>query len=398
MDKFHNHKTNHLIYAILWEDDGDEFAFIGKTTSTNTKALLRRHLRGEVSLTSFDLHRDDWDGKPPHLIVLHSLVCTGAEAYRYILCYIRLYEDFGFMTVAYSGTDEQAYDMFPYTEKLYKELQRTVTKDFLSNGITLEKPETKSVYIPEKEPKEQLNIRLDMHILSDFQRFCRQLGITQREGFLHLMRSANQDDLATDPLFVEQRATIERQKKRIEKLEEKLQSPSRGQKADARLKKTIANTKQFVTQYIAKVVEEPSSPLLKCQTRKGRTEVQHYKYPSTDGATTMELHALFYSRTKYSAIFVCGKDLSNGHPIMLRYYPNDNYIGITPRGKYCAKNARWLVSYQRAKDDAMELVAALPLPLCTANDGSEETPLPSDDLKWLDEVINEASMLNGSYT
>ena len=38
MDKFHNQKLPYLIYAILWEDDGDEFAFVGKTKTADTKA------------------------------------------------------------------------------------------------------------------------------------------------------------------------------------------------------------------------------------------------------------------------------------------------------------------------------------------------------------------------
>ena len=175
MDKFHNKELRHLIYAILWEDDGDEFAFVGKTTTTNTKALLRRHLRGEVRITASELKRESWDGKPPRLVILQSLFCTGAEAYRYILCYHRLYEDFKFMTIVYRNTDNQAYDMFPHTKCLYEEIRKTVTREFLLTGITVTKPKTEIVHQKKKEPMTQLNVRLDTSTLCAFLQFCNKL-------------------------------------------------------------------------------------------------------------------------------------------------------------------------------------------------------------------------------
>ena len=39
------------IYALVVEDQGDTLVFIWKTSSKNLKAVLRRHLRGEVSFT-----------------------------------------------------------------------------------------------------------------------------------------------------------------------------------------------------------------------------------------------------------------------------------------------------------------------------------------------------------
>lgn len=392
MDKFHNKKIRHFIYAILWDDDGDAFAFVGKTTTTNTKALLRRHLRGEVAITASELSRPDWGEKPPRLIVLHTLECTGAEAYKYILCYHRLYEDFGFMTVAYRGTDDQAYDMLPYTECLYTGLQKTVTREFLSAGIQTEQQAGKTDYEPKREPTKQINMRLSESALAAFQRFCKKLGLTQKEGFLHLMRYMNQDSLDTDPLFVEQRTIIERQKRYIKTLEEKLQKGSRDQEAAKRVKSAIANIKQFVAQYISNVVEQPRETPLKGSSHKPYLELKAYEYPKSEGDTILVLHDLYYSRGKYPAAFLCGTDLSNGSLIKLRYYPRGNYIGCAPGGKYCVENAQWLVSFQRTRDDAMELIAALPL-LQSAESDIVETTESSCNQQWLDEVIRKASKL-----
>lgn len=391
MDKFHNKKLPHLIYAILWEDDGDEFAFVGKTTTVDTKALLRRHLRGEVSVTAQYLKRDDWEGKPPQLIVLQSLSCTGAEAYRYILCYHRLYEDFGFMTVAYRGTDNQAYDMLPFTGSIYEELQKTVTRDFLRTGIIAEKMIVQHVSRAKKEPTTQLNIRVDMYALCVFRRYCSKLGITQKEGFLHLMHCVDQDSLAIDPLFVEQRNTIERQKRHIDELEAKLQKESRGQKADAKLKEAMVETKRLVSQYIAQVVAVPTGSPLKISSHKAQAECKDFLYPDCDGSTVLQLRRLHYGRGSYAAVFLCGIDLHSGASIKLRYYPKKTYIGSVPGGKYCVENARWVVYYRRATDGAMELTAALPLPL-DWEQGEPEKTKKSEEQKWLDELIQEANM------
>lgn len=393
MDKFHNQKLPHLIYAILWEDDGNEFAFVGKTTTADTKALLRRHLRGEVTVTKRYLKSNDWGEKPPRLIVLHSLVCTGAEAYKYILCYLRLYENFGVMTVAYRETENQAYDMLPYTQQLYEDLQKTVTRDFLLVGITIAKPATeKPVRKQEKELTAQLNVRLEIPMLGAFQQFCSNLGITQKEGFLHLMRHVDQSKLAEDPLFVELRETITRQKRRINELEMKLQTESRGQKADTKLKATVVNIRKLVAQYIDNVAERPTDLPLKDPAHEVYAGFKDYAYPDTDGDTILELRDLYYSHGKNPAAFLCGTDLKNGALIKLRYYPRENYISCAPGGKYCVENARWLISYRRAADGAMELVAALPLPLYMERDVIE-APDSSNEKKWLDEIIQEASLL-----
>ena len=392
MDKFHNQAFPYLIYAILWEDDGDKFAFVGKTTTTDTKALLRRHLRGAVKPTASALKQDNWVGDPPRLVVLHSLLCTGAEAYRYLLCYHRLYEDFGYMTLAYRRVDNYAYDMRPGTQRLYEELQKTVTMELLLTGINIPKPaiSAKASTLPRREPMEQLNIRLDTRTLFAFQKYCNNLNITQREGFVHLMHFIDQEDLSTNPLFVEQKERIERQKKQIYELSQKLQSESRGQKADAKLKNAIANIKRLVTQYIALVVVTPTTPLLKDTSHKTYVELKEYVYPSSDGYALLELHDLRYSSKNHSAMFIYGKDMVNETAIKLRYYPKNTYIGYSPRSNYFARNAQFLVCYQHAEENVMELVAALPLPPCEESKNTEQFQ-SNRTIKSLDEKIQEAS-------
>lgn len=370
MDKFHNQVLRHLIYAILWEDDGDELVFVGKTTTSDTKAVLRRHLRGEISVTANDLKCTDWEGKPPRLIVLHALECTGAEAYRYILCYHRLYEDFGYMTVSYRGIDDQAYDMLPDTKCLYEELQRTVTREFLSVGIVVEKPKIESVSMQQKEMTTQLNIRLEMHSLCRFRQFCDRLNITQKEGFLHLLHCVCDDTLDIDPIFIELKKKNERQERQIKELEAKLRTQSRGQKADERLKNAVSNMKQFVAQYIELAVCKPLESQAKKQSRARCAVPKEYQYPESSGEMILQLHSWHYGHGTYPAIFMCGEDTQTKRKIKLRYYPKRTFLGCSPKSEYFAPKTDWFVSFQVTKGVA-ELGAALPLPIYDKTENSQ---------------------------
>ena len=214
------------------------------------------------------------------------------------------------------------------------------------------------------------------------------------EEALKRMHAVEQDGLSTDPLFVEQRNTIERQKKRIKELENKLQSKSRGQKADEKLKRAIANLQHLVAKYIDLVVELPTGHLLEKDLRLSQADLQEYNYPDSAGDALLELHTCRYSKRNYSAIFLYGKNLVTGAAIKLRYYPKDTYIGCSPKSQYCVKNERWLVSYQREADGAIGLVAAIPLPAEVAHNVRNATATTSDR-NSLDEIIREANMYYG---
>ena len=161
--------------------------------------------------------------------------------------------------------------------------------------------------------------------------------------------------------------------------------------ADAKLKEAMVETKRLVSQYIAQVVAVPTGSPLKISSHKAQAECKDFLYPDCDGSTVLQLRRLHYGRGSYAAVFLCGIDLHSGASIKLRYYPKKTYIGSVPGGKYCVENARWVVYYRRATDGAMELTAALPLPL-DWEQGEPEKTKKSEEQKWLDELIQEANM------
>ena len=55
------------------------------------------------------------------------------------------------------------------------------------------------------------------------------------------------------------------------------------------------------------------------------------------------------------------------------------------------ENAQWVVYYRRATDGAMELTAALPLPLGWEQEETKETKKPEEQM-WLDELIQKANI------
>ena len=203
------------------------------------------------------------------------------------------------------------------------------------------------------------------------------------------MHMADADALSKDPLFVEQRETMARQKKRITELESKLQTESRGQKADAKLKKEIVDMKRLIKLYMDLAVGEISEPVLHISPYKISAKAKGYQYPETAGETLLELHSLYYGDGTYPAVFVCGWDMVKKTAIKLRYYPRRGHVGCGPKSEYAVEKAQWLVSYRPAEQDVMDMVAAFPLPAYKAHENEEpsEQRYFSNVKKSLDELI-----------
>lgn len=128
--RFFYTEQSYTIFALIAEEDGDLFAYIGKTTSSDYKAIVRRHYRAEVALTSPYFSENSCNSRP-RFLVLEKLTCTGSVAYRHILSWIRIFDDHQFMTIAYPRTDWQAYHMLTETEAIYENILKLPIDEIL---------------------------------------------------------------------------------------------------------------------------------------------------------------------------------------------------------------------------------------------------------------------------
>lgn len=392
MSLFHTQRKQRCIYAIHWDEDGESCVHIWHTTSNNLRSVLRRHLRGEIKLTRNDLSHRDWNGRPPRIIALQVSNQTGAEAYRTVLCYHRIYESHGFYVLSYDKVDEQAYNMLPQTEKVYNQLhEEEITKEFLVHGISVAEnegqkdPEQRYSLLPATT---QINIRLSEEEKIELDRFCASNRLTQRQALIYLLHDVS-SEAGDNPLLKELRDDIERKQAIIDDLSKKLCSASRGQVADKKLKEALATAREIVCRYI-ELIPPSTGPLLKCKSRQ-HSRRDAYQYPYGAGTTILELHDLCYGKGRNSCLFVKGIDESTGELLRFRFYDKRTFIGIRPaQNLHATEGSRWFVSFKPASDGAVELTAAIPLPANIFN-ASKSPSEPADEYgQALDDLIDDA--------
>lgn len=217
-------------------------------------------------------------------------------------------------------------------------------------------------------PTVQMNIRIGSDDRSAFQTMCKACNLTQQDGFLHLLSSSPLIDQKTkdelmDKRYLEQKNTIERQVAIIRDLRNKLSSPSRGQKADQKLKTAISNIKTAIDEYVHIVFPEPQQAPANCLSfKKSKTVINHqaYTYPKRADSTIFTFEHYCYGKGSVPAIFIFGED-ENGNKIKLRLYAKREYMNLL-RTAYAQPGSLWLIHYEPASDGAINVTLSLPLP------------------------------------
>lgn len=386
------------IYALVVEDQGDTLVFIWKTSSKDLQAVLRRHLRGEVSFTKGEFSKGASTGEP-RIVPLEYVECTGSEAYQRVLCWYRIFDETpGLMPMNPLATDTQAYDMSPSTERIYRALRPTVSVRNILSGKDLPTPVEPEISPPPPPEREmsQMNIRIHLDDRNAFYHLCKSNNMTQREGFMHLLTlspllSENEKQLASDRLLAEKTATITRQQHTIQELERKLKNKYRGMAADEKLKNALSNAKRFTRKYVDLMLPPPKGTALRCLSFNewDRTYggFSSYPYPEAAGHAIVELESICYGKGSVPAIFLFAWDTATGKLIKLRYYDDQYAVGFSPKNEYALPGSRWFVGYAPTTDGAMGITFLYPLP---ADFAIPQPPVDTaDELSSLDDVIAE---------
>lgn len=398
----HHEIKPYTIFAIIVNDDGDNLAYVGKTTSQNLNPVLRRHLRGEVSLTKNDFSIDVTNNKPI-IIPLERILCTGSDAYRHTLCWNKILDDHGYITITYKTTDWQAYNMVEKTKSIYDKIISTLPIDDILKG--LQHPispvieNTSYNHTTEKEPCVQLNIRVNPHDKDLFYRMCHKNNMTQQQGFSHMLLStslSNEEDrsLIKNRIFNELESSLSEKDNKIRELKKRLSGISRGQVADQKLKAALKNANHLIKEYVHLNFPSPMGPTLKCLSFKMWKRTQNhdlpYIYPATAGHSIVILDSICYGKGTVPAIFVHARDITSNERLKFRYYPSTYFVGISPKNIYELPESVWLIGYAPATDGAMALNFALPLFVELHNESYRE----NNELPSLDDIINEINQYN----
>lgn len=359
----------HSIYALEIIIDDLPAYFVGITSSKDFKSIVRRHRRGEISVTA--RFTPDMIAKSPKFLLLYQTRCTRAEAYKYLLCFVRLLDENNYDVLTWLGTENQAADFFRATDKIYREIcSSTNLEELLTNGI--QPIEEKKKEMEEVDlPRTQMNIRVFKEDKFLFSNLCSKYHLSQHECFARLLSTSPlceecEDTGTIDNRLNELKNEIKKKTQIIKEMQQQLSSPKRDVAADVRLKKHMECMQEVVNQYIYSILPIPrNAPLQPRPYYEGKwvhKEGRQYSYPEEDETTTIELHTILRSAEGKEPHFLFGRDVHSSRLLRIRYYTKKDFFGVEPIGNaFAYKNSHWLINYKITRQNVAELYAAFPI-------------------------------------
>lgn len=185
----------YCIYAII----AGKKAFVGKTTSDDYGAILRRHRRGEIKHTR--KHFGCRGSTEPKFVVLLTVETDFTVAYRYVVACMRCFMDEGYEVLNSCGMIEHAKNLHYHTQKLLesiKEIPLAIRLQGMAGNTAMENQMPN--LIPEEEHNqtataqkelatEKLTVRLtptDKKRLADL---AKQTGASQSQLLMLLLEN-----------------------------------------------------------------------------------------------------------------------------------------------------------------------------------------------------------------
>lgn len=345
MGKHHTEIQKFRIYALVL----DRNIFVGKTAANRMSAVYSRHRCGTVAATRGCLDRK----KAPTLHILKELSCTGSEAYRHVLAWIRLFTEAGFVSLNPFGTARSADCLYAQTEAIYQSIPQEPVERILTK-TRVEKPgnaDRKPVHIPLLQPKPeknvQMNLRMSPRDKQMFDRFCKEKGLRARDALGLLLDQVTGEDSHRNQILASREKELEALRREKRPVPEK----------PAWLGFLLPGIVRYIQLFYP---PEPGKGLPSYPYKRFRNQLPpevRYEFPPEEGFLLLEAQATLWGHHK--ARFLVGRG-ENGAYWKLRSYPRPHFAGVHiwdyPPGTL------WLVGCRRASDGAMEVTASFPVP------------------------------------
>lgn len=392
--EFYTEVKRFTIYALICRKDGP-WVYVGKTKSPRISAVYSRHRCSEVGATQGYCDQPD---DIPELYVFDILHTTGSQAYRYVLAYLRYFLENGYCALNHSGTEDQALALHPETQEIYETITQEPLDDLLAYTYVdipadANLPPEPEPLIPPKAVREktvQMNVRMSQKDKQRFLAFCRGRGVNQRQGFSLLLEKPGEEEVLGEMKTKLCKLEAENRKLRnqLDIQTGKAAEPAQ-EKARDYLRFLLPELKRYLDFLFAPA--HPVKPLPKMNYRKfQRTNpfADAYGYPEQEGFYKVIPEAVVWGISSKRPCFVMCLG-ENGERYQLRTYPRERYAGYSFRSPLPVEpGIRWLIGVRKAKDGAMEIAAAFPLPDRTEPDSHEETVVPQK--RSLDSMIRNA--------
>lgn len=363
-------------YCLILREEGANYIYVGKTTGLRMSAEYSRHICGRVAATV-----DFFDGEEkPQLHILSECTATTAEAYKIVVAYVRLFVDAGYICINHEGTMAHAEQPKEKTLAIIRSLESEPIEDLLSRTYIAKpadadrKPAQK---IAEEESTIQMNIRIKPSDKDVFDQFRKKQRLNQQEAFSLLLDQT--DNRHYTDLLLKKDEKIRKMEHESERLREKLkrQKTPPAPKKEVDANEFLDFAKKGLAFYESLLPLPPNvQPLPRNSYRHFTRNLligPSYEYPADEGFAVLALERVLWSNGRTKACFLLGLDLEERR-VKLRYYPKGNQLICSFLDSvYAYPGAMWLAGYRQAKDQAMELVLAIPL--CFAQISSNENDI-----------------------
>ena len=181
-----------FVYLLLLEEENEDNAyfFVGRTHSSLSK-IYSKHINGGYATTKETFTKTS----RPKLYVLKDCQMTDAEAYRYVIAYIRFLNEYAVgESLNYDGSISQGKCLKSDTERIYREISQESLEDLLKRTYVVRAIDADrkraAQKIQEAERVVQLNIAANENDKRAFDAYCKQLGLSRRHAFAAILDAA----------------------------------------------------------------------------------------------------------------------------------------------------------------------------------------------------------------
>lgn len=396
------------IYALY--DPCQRLAFLGKSYTKDLAPMYSKHLCGK------NIYTKEHFGKTlpqivPQLAILESVTGTYRDGYRHLVAWTRFFLDAGYTMIMQESTIFYAESLHFSTKAIYDAISTEPLDTVLLRGHCTPSQSIKQNSSNTKPKKEgvdtsvQFNLRVFESDMLDFLELCKTRGLTRKEGFSLLLRNAFHEDMPLDSYAEEEINTLKErlasQTAALETAENKLCKLSASLCNDKRYQNLLDTVQGLLQEYCELLnLGSDAQPFqkLKICSYHSYPYFSKFDYPKVEqDMQIIKLKGLVYGKGRTPAIFILA-ETKDGQLVKFRSYPKKGYVGISiPRSAWTYLGAKWLVTWHRVSDGAIELTASLPLALSldtlTLDDYQRAQKQPGQHAS-LDEVICRANEKN----
>ncbi len=351
-------QKRYRVFAIYGEvDGGDPIIYIGQTKMADLKTVLR-YYRNESEIAE-DLFRP---GIRPEILLLEEEYMTVEIAYQRCIAWIRLFLEQGYDVIARRKPYEDAFDLYGGAKAYYETIMCTPAEYVLSRRYEVQDPDDSAEPLPKKRVKKQkessrrLSIRLAEKDYQAFSKLCDEKGVTQKECLRILLLNSETNENYATQVIQEKNNTIAE----LEKENDRLRQDRRRKEAHERLKEAFHFARRGISLFLRDQLKLIGMPKEDDREYAYR-DVQEYKYPE-EGFLYFRLEETRRGKGSYGAIFLLGRDCKTEEKVKLRFYPKEEFCGISPISTaFYVEGAEFFVGCRRLDPEVADLLCAFPV-------------------------------------